>query len=62
MPSFGVTLEASAIYEFEMILRCQTAAAATGLQLQITGPTSQVEWVVYEAEFMTGSNTAGIRS
>jgi hypothetical protein len=53
--SFGVTLEASAIYEFEIILRCQTAAATTGLQFQVTGPTSQVEWVVYEAEFMTAA-------
>lgn len=55
VPSFGVTLEASAIYEFEMILRCQTAAAATGLQFQITGPTSQVEWTAYEVEVMTGT-------
>jgi len=55
VPSFGVTLEASAIYEFEIILRCQTAAATTGLQFQITGPTSQVEWTAYEIEVMTAA-------
>jgi hypothetical protein len=53
--SFGVTLEASAIYEFEIILRCQTATSTVGLQFQVTGPTSQIDGVVYEAEFMTAA-------
>ena len=53
--SFGVTLEVSAIYEFEIVLRAQSAATTTGLQFQVTGPTSQISWVVYEVEYMTGT-------
>lgn len=58
VPSFGVTLEVSAIYEFEIVLRSQSAATTTGLQFQVTGPTSQISWVVYEAEYMTGTTLA----
>lgn len=56
--SFGVTLEASSTYEFEIVLRAQSAATTTGVQFQVTGPTAQIDWSVYEVEFMTGTTLA----
>lgn len=54
--SFGVTLEVSAIYEFEIVLRCQSAATATGIRTQITGPSSQVDWTIYDFEVALGNS------
>lgn len=56
--SFGVTLEASAIYEFQITLRVRSASATTGVRTQVTGPTGQLDWACYECEFMTGTALA----
>lgn len=56
--SFGVSLVASALYEFEIVLRAQSAATTTGLQFQITGPTGQISWVVYDVDFQSGTTLA----
>lgn len=45
---FAVTLEASAIYEFEMLLLFKSAAATTSPQFTINGPSSQTEFVWFE--------------
>jgi hypothetical protein len=46
--SFGLALEASATYEFEITLMVKAAVATTGVQVQLTGPTAQTTWVAYE--------------
>jgi hypothetical protein len=56
--SFGVTLEASAQYEFDIVIRAQSAATTTGLQFQLTGPSSQTDWIVYDIEYMSGITLA----
>lgn len=56
--SFGFPIEASSTYKFEIVLRVQSASVNTGYQFQITGPTSQISFVFYEVEYMTGDTLA----
>ena len=56
--SFGVPLELSATYEFQVMLRVQSAATATGIRTQITGPTSQIDFVCYEYDVILGTALA----
>lgn len=51
--SFGFPIEASATYKIDIVLRVQSASVNTGYQFQITGPTSQISFAVYEVEYMT---------
>lgn len=53
--SFGATLEVSSLYEFEIVLRVRSAATTTGYQFQITGPTGEISYVVYEVGYMVGA-------
>ena len=64
VPSFGVTLEADAVYRFIMRLYARSAATATGVQLQLTGPSSQMDDISYQISHptVTTLGTAGIRS
>lgn len=50
---FGVTLEVDSIYEFRMRLYVRTAATTTGVQIAITGPTSQITDVAYSVQHST---------
>lgn len=46
--SFSLALEASATYEFEIMLMVKAAVTTTGVQVQLTGPSGQTTWVAYE--------------
>lgn len=41
-------LEASALYEFEAVLLCKSAATTTGVQVRVTGPAAQTDYVCYD--------------
>jgi hypothetical protein len=49
----ALTLEASSLYEIEGVLLAKSAATATGVQLRLTGPAAQTDFVAYEV----GHNT-----
>lgn len=50
VPGFGVTLEVDSMYDFRMRLFVRSAATATGVQLQLSGPTSQISDLAYYVE------------
>jgi hypothetical protein len=45
-----VALAALGIYEFEMLLVCESAATGTGVQVQLTGPSGEITWITYTVE------------
>lgn len=49
VPGFQVDLEASGLYEFELMLLFKSAAATTGARFRINGPVDQTTWVTYLA-------------
>lgn len=55
--NFSVTLEASALYEFELILIFKSAAVATSPRWTLNGPTAQTEFVYYEVTGPGATNT-----
>ncbi|MEI6654057.1 MAG: hypothetical protein WCP45_04760 [Verrucomicrobiota bacterium] len=46
--AFSVTLEASALYEFELVLVFKSAATTTSPRFTLNGPTAQTDFVTYE--------------
>jgi len=46
--AFSVSLEASAVYEFELLLIVESAGASTSPNWIVTGPTSETSFVYYE--------------
>jgi hypothetical protein len=53
--AWEITLEASTLYEFEILAVCKSAATTTGVRLTLDGPTAQTDFVVWEIEQMTGT-------
>lgn len=55
---FSVTLAASGLYEFEMILLMETATTTVSPRFSIEGPTAQTTWVSYEILTPLAAGTA----
>lgn len=64
VPSFGVALEPDAAYRFIMRLYARSAATATGVQLQLSGPSGQIDDLAYRISHpsVTALGTSGVRS
>jgi hypothetical protein len=43
-----IALVASAVYDFEALLLCKSAATTTGVQVRVTGPSAQTDFVCYD--------------
>lgn len=50
VPSFGVSLAASTVYEFELILLFRTALAATAPRFRLNGPSGQTAVIAYRIQ------------
>jgi len=46
--ALSLPLEANALYEIEAILLAKSAATTTGVQLRLTGPAAQTDYLCYE--------------
>lgn len=55
LADLALTLEASSLYEIEGVLLASSPLTTTGVQMRLTGPTAQTEFVCYELGHNTGT-------
>ena len=55
LTDIALTLEASSLYEIEGVLLASSPLTTTGVQVRLTGPTAQTDFVCYEMGHNTGA-------